>query len=120
MKKMYKFDFAKGEFEFDNGNIVVLDGEDALKIWIEKAIKTAYNKYKMYNGTSYGCNISDLIGGAYKNKFMQSELQREIRDALLMNNDIYSVENFDFRQENSKLLISFDVNSIYGTARTVI
>ena len=40
MKKTFDFDFRKSEFNMKNGNPVVLEGVDALKMWIQKCIRT--------------------------------------------------------------------------------
>ena len=50
MKKTFDFDFRNGEFNMKNGNPVVLEGVDALKMWIQKCIRTQLNRYSIYKG----------------------------------------------------------------------
>ena len=84
MKKTFDFDFKAGEFRMKNGNPVVLSGIDALKLWIQKCIRTQLNRYSIYMGKQYGANIEDLvIGKSYNFDFAESELRREIETALL-------------------------------------
>ena len=79
MKNTFDFDFKIGEFRMKNGNPVVLTGIDALKLCIEKTIRTQLNRCSIYKGRQYGANIEDLvIGKSYGVDFAESELQREI------------------------------------------
>lgn len=115
MKKTFKFDFQKGEFVIHNKNPVELQGIEALKMWIEKIIKTQLNHYSIYKKTSYGANIEDLIiGKSYKIDFAESELKREIENALLQNEDIESINSFSVTKKGAVLLIEFTLISSYG------
>lgn len=42
-----------------DGKLVECDGIDAIKVWIEKILRTEKNRYKIYDGTDYGCQIED-------------------------------------------------------------
>ena len=52
MKNTFDFDFKIGEFRMKNGNPVVLTGIDALKLCIEKTIRTQLNRCSIYKGRS--------------------------------------------------------------------
>ncbi len=99
----------------DNGNPVTVTGIDALKVWIDKILHTQLDRYRIYNGTSYGANIEDLvIGKGYGAAFTTSELKREIETALLQNDDIYSVKNFEFSRDSEILTVTFTIETAYG------
>ena len=38
--KTYLFDFDKGDFVIRDGKLVECDGVDAIKVWIEKILRT--------------------------------------------------------------------------------
>ena len=79
--KSYLFDFDKGDFAVRDGKLVECDGIDAIKVWIEKILRTEKHRYKIYDGTDYGCQIEDLIiGNTYSFEFTDSELKREIEE----------------------------------------
>ena len=40
MKKIFDFDFGNGEFVMKDGNPVILSGINALKLWIQKCMRT--------------------------------------------------------------------------------
>jgi lantibiotic modifying enzyme len=110
---MLDFNFNTNEFNFVFGDIKQLTGDEALKKWIEKALKTEKNRFKIYENEEFGIVLEDLIiGNAYEQGFAQSEIKREIEEALLKNNLIDSVENFEFEFYDSLLMIKFTVNKV--------
>lgn len=120
MKNTFDFDFKNGEFRMKNGNPVVLTGIDALKLWIEKTIRTQLNRYSIYKNRKYGANIEDLvIGKTYGMDFAESELHREIETALLQNEDIYSMDSFSAVNRGSELNLSFTLATSYGAIAEV-
>ena len=120
MKKTFDFDFHAGEFRMKNGNPVVLTGIDALKLWIQKCIRTQLNRHSIYKGKQYGANIEDLvIGKSYNFDFAESELRREIETALLQNEDIQSMSSFSVKRAGSTLDISLTLITVYGKVSEV-
>lgn len=120
MKNSFAFDFKVGEFIMKNGSPVILTGVDALKLWIEKCIRTQLNRYSIYKGRPYGANIEDLvIGKSYKFDFAESELQRELETALLQNEDIQSMSEFSVEKRSSMLNVSFTLVTVYGKIKEV-
>lgn len=117
MKPTLKFDFKKNDFVIgDNGKPVILEGMDALKMWIEKRLRTmSMGNYKMYRNTSYDGNIDDLvIGKTYDVQFTESELKREITEALTAHDDITSVNSFSFERVKDNLTVNISLTTIYG------
>lgn len=118
MKNTFDFDFKAGEFRLKNRNPVTLTGVDALKMWVEKCIRTQLGRYSIYKGTHYGANIEDLvIGHSYRLDFAESELQREIEEALLQNEDIERIESFAVEKQGTALNVSFTLVTVYGEVR---
>ena len=115
MKNTYNFDFKQGEFVMYGGGVVVLVGIDALRLWIDKTIRTQFGRYSIYNGKNYGANIEDLIiGKSYGFDFVESELKREIETALLRHEDILSVNKFSVMKKGTVLDVSFTLKTVYG------
>lgn len=103
-----------------NGNPVVLTGIDALKLWIQKCIRTQLNRYSIYKDRQYGANVEDLVfGKSYNFDFAESELRREIETALLQNEDIQSMSSFSVKRAGSTLDISFILITVYGKVSEV-
>ena len=75
MKDTFLYDFKTCDFVMEDGDPVTASGVDALKVWIEKILRTQLNRYEIYTDTGYGANIEDLvIGKGYSTAFVQSEL----------------------------------------------
>ena len=117
---MLDFDFAANEFNVEFGEVKQLTGDEALKKWIEKALRTEKNRFKIYDNEEYGIVLEDLlIGNIYDAGFVQSEAKREIEEALLKNSLIDSVDNFSFSFVNDALTISFTVNKFISQEVTL-
>ena len=73
MKKTFDFDFGNGEFVMKDGNPIILSGINALKLWIQKCIRTQLYRYSIYKDKQYGANIEDLVmGKSYNFDFAES------------------------------------------------
>ncbi|MDD2217946.1 MAG: DUF2634 domain-containing protein [Eubacteriales bacterium] len=115
--KSFSFDFGKGDFATVDGRLIQASGIDALKVWIEKVIKTEKYKFKIYNTgdtEQYGITLIDFVTKGYPQAFVEIELKREIEEALLRNPEIVSVENFGFSRDKRTLDCSFAASTIYG------
>ncbi|MCR4719706.1 MAG: DUF2634 domain-containing protein [Firmicutes bacterium] len=108
--KSYLFDFDIGDFVIRDGKLIECDGLEAIKVWIEKILRTEKGRYKIYDETIYGARLEDLIvGNNYSVEFIESELKREIEDALLQNPKISSVTNMKITREVNSLTVELEV-----------
>ena len=110
MGKSYSFNFSKGDFEMQDGQPVISDEETSIKVWIEKILRTEKNRYKIYDGTPYGCQLEDLIiGNNYPASFVESELQREVSEAILQHPKISSIADFQINRLINSAEVTFSV-----------
>lgn len=112
--KTFLYDFKKGDFVIKDGRFVEVDGIEAIKVWIEKILRTEKFKFKIYkeneNADEYGTTIKKLIQGRKVPQFfLQSELKREIEEALKKHSEIDRIENFRTEQNQVTLRIYFTV-----------
>ncbi len=122
-KKSFLFDFEMGEFSTADGKIQVVEGSEALKVWIQKILNTEKFKFKIYDTgdeEQYGISILDFLNNDYPQVFLYAEIQREITEALLKNPEIVDINNFNFAKDKRTLNVNFDVISIYGTTEQVV
>ena len=118
--KTYLFDFETGEFVIRDGKMVECDGVDAIKVWIEKIIRTEKNRFSIYDGTEYGCHIEDLvIGNNYTAEFVEAELKREIEDSLLQNPMIQRVSGFKIIRNINAITVTLEVY-MYGAGTNTV
>lgn len=114
--KTYAWDYNAGDFVKQDGKLIPLIGIDYVKAWCQKALRTVKGSL-IYAGTNYGSGHHSLIGKNFNPAFSQAEYERFIREALIQNDAITRVDNFAFSQTGARLIISFDLYSIYGTTR---
>ena len=108
--KPYLFDFENGDFVVRDGKLIECDGIDAIKVWIEKILRTEKGRYPIYDNTEYGCHLEDLIiGNSYTAEFIEAELKREIEDALKQNSRITSVTNFKISRNKNAITVTLEV-----------
>lgn len=91
-----------------NGTV---DGYAAVKQAAEIILNTDRFRWQIYTPMS-GVEYDGLIG--LDVGYVAAELQRRIRDALVMDDRIRGIYNFTFTQNEDKLDVHFTVNTVYG------
>jgi phage baseplate assembly protein W len=104
----YEIDFETGQF---TGKIV--EGLEAIKVWIYLALNTARYRYLIYSW-DYGSEIEDLIGQSFTEEYIEVEAKRIVEECLLINENIISISDFSTVIIDDKLTINFTANTILG------
>ena len=112
--KSFLFNFGKGDFVLLDGKMQVAEDIAALKVWIEKILRTKRDEYKIYEGTPYGSRLDDLLIGTYPTAFIDSELRREVEEALTQHPQIVTISEFEVDRSSSNCVISFVVTLASG------
>ena len=90
-----------------------IDGLDALKQAVYKILNTERYDYLIYSW-NYGVEIKDLIGEHMS--FVIPELERVIKEALMQDDRIEDVTDFEFETNKNDVIVKFKVISIEGVA----
>ena len=112
--KELAFDFHTGQLKMQGGQYYYVEKNEALKIWIYKALNASRFTYLAYS-TNYGNEINTLVGRYLAKQLLFSELKRLIEEALLCNPYITSLTNFEVERKGSEVYCTFEVNTIYGS-----
>jgi hypothetical protein len=89
-----------------------IDGRDAVEQAVYKILNTERGENEIYRG-QYGVEIDDLLGMPIP--YVIPEVDRRIKEALLMDDRIEAVGDFKFDiPKRGVLHVSFLVTSIYG------
>ena len=104
----YGIDFVTGQL---TGKIV--EGIEALKVWIWFALQTPRYRYPVYTW-DYGNEFEDLIGQGYSEEYIEAEAQAMTEDCLLVNEHIEGIADFSAVIENSRLIVSFTADTAFG------
>lgn len=105
--KTYRLDFEKGRI----GGFI--DEEQAIRQFIRKALMTARFRFLIYDD-QYGNELEDLIGSDVTDEFLQSEIPRVITDALIYDDRIEDVRDFEIERKKGDLYVTFLVETVDG------
>ena len=114
--KEYAWDFDNNCFLYDgNGNMILLEGNEAIKVWIIKALKTDRFSYLAYTWR-YGFEGKAFIGKVISVGERRSELRRGIVECLMVNSYIRSIDKIEFTETSNgrNLEINITLTTIYG------
>ena len=118
--KEYAIDFDTLEPSKNGARLVELTGNEALKVWIFKALKTKRNFYEIHSD-SYGNDLDIHIGTVYQESIKNALIISEIKDCLLVNPYILDCYNFklDYNSDDNHLKVSFNVLTVYGESEVL-
>lgn len=95
------------------GKPYLIEKDEALKVWIYKALKTRRFVWPAYTHT-YGSELENVIGISSEQDIINSELKRYITEALMVNPYIQELSNFSFSHLSDSVTIGFTVTTVYG------
>lgn len=100
----------------DTGRVLgFCDGLEAMRQAVYKILQTERYEYVIYSW-SYGVEFADLFGKPIP--FVYSEIKRRVSEALLRDDRITNVDNFQFSQGRGKVHATFDVTTAQGVIQT--
>lgn len=88
------------------------DGLEAVQQAVYKILNTERYTYPIYSW-NYGVELADLFGQLIP--WVYPELERRITEALVWDDRINSVTDFEFENMKNEVHASFTVNTIYGS-----
>lgn len=98
--------------DFDRGRVVgMVDGLEAVKQAVFLILQTERYRHLIFS-SDYGSELEGLIGR--DPLFVQSELKRRIREALMQDDRIEDVTNFNIQFDGDNALVRFTVISTFG------
>lgn len=106
-------DFKTGIPIVENKGFKIVEGVEALKVWVYKAIKIDRFQYQIYSW-NYGSEVSYLMGMGYTPSLISSELKRYIEEAILINPLIKDIEVSEMNFSEGVLEATVKVNTVFG------
>ena len=113
------WDFKRDIPILENGDFKIVEGNEAIKAWVYKALLVPRYNYSIYSW-NYGSELMDLIGKAYTPQLTKSEAKRYIEEALKINPYILDVNVVDTDFKDSVLSANVKITTIYGESEVVI
>ena len=119
----YAWDFEHDRFRYDaNGNHIIVTETEAVKVWVYKCLKCErflYNAYRhgIYNDRcNYGVWLEKYIGKNPNNEKTASAVRKEIREGILANPYIVSIDYLEIASlKGDTLILNMGLTSVYGS-----
>lgn len=111
--KELAYDFENNCLYRRGGRPYLVEKDEALQIWIYKALKTRRFVWQAYTHT-YGSEVEDVIGISNDPDIIDSEIKRYITEALMVNPYLQELSDFQFKHERDVVIVEFLVTSVYG------
>lgn len=114
LAREWAWDFNKNEFKLKNGQMFIVEKNEAIKIWIYKILKTERFKYLIYNH-DYGNDLKAFIGYTGSQDYIKSEVKRVVKESILATLSDYIEKLYDFKIDilDDLVCIYFKVSTIY-------
>ncbi|MDI9412778.1 MAG: DUF2634 domain-containing protein [Bacillota bacterium] len=111
----WAWDFEKLDFKSRDGKMYLVEGAEAVKIWLWKLFHTPRYRYPIYSW-DYGHELENLIGQGYTQGFLKSEAEKYVKEAVEYNLGGYVLEvrNFKLSFDEGTLTIEFTAITPYG------
>ena len=107
------WDFVNDKAIFVDGSPKIVYGNEGIKVWIYKAIKTNRYEFEIYTW-NYGSEIESLLGKGFQIGFIKSETKRYIEEALIVNPYITKIIIINVEFDTDILTAEIDLDTIYG------
>ena len=108
------------KLDFENGKIgSYIDGLEAIEQFVIKAIKTARSRFYIYSD-DYGCELEDLLGANVTDAFLNAEIPRMVKEALIYDDRIEDVTDIQYERDGDKLYLSLRVVTTLGELETEV
>lgn len=111
--KEIAWDFKNNQPVIENGEFKIVEGNEAIKVWIYLSLLTPNKQYPIYSW-DYGSEVKELIGKNYTKALTEVEAQRLIEECLLINPYITDIQVTDTSFKDSILTCNIKVTTIYG------
>ncbi|MBQ0079699.1 MAG: DUF2634 domain-containing protein [Eubacterium sp.] len=106
--KEYDIDFSTGQLTGET-----VEGLGALKVWIWHCVHSERFRYAIYSW-QFGTEFEQYIGTTVSDEYLQSDCQAEIEEALMVNDYIIGIDDFEANLTNDTLHIKFTVETTLG------
>ena len=111
--KEVAWDFKTNRPIIQHKEFLIVEGVEALKVWVYKAIKTNRFEFEIYTW-DYGSEITELIGKGFTSSLIISEVERYVKEALLINEYIVAINSIKVSITDDILFIELALETIYG------
>lgn len=112
----FNFDFEMKRFDIKDGSPVLIQELEATKQWIQKFLSTDLGTLEIYQGYKFGTSYKKMLGSKnINNGYIESEIEREIREGFLLCPSIKKIISYDSEKQGTKFCLRIVV-ALYNGA----
>lgn len=108
----YAYDITTNQFLLQDGKQYFVYKNEAIKIWLFKAISTIRNKFKAYS-SQFGSDLYKLISETISTEQKKMEVKRYITEMVMVNPYIKSINKINLIITDDRLVAEVDITTIY-------
>lgn len=112
LAKEVAIDFNTGETIIENGDFVIVTGNEAIKVWCYYALKIAKGKFLAFTN-NYGNRIEEQLIGKQYDTDVYNKAKRIVEECLLVNPYIKKVNNLDVSHNDDDISLEIEITTIY-------
>ena len=107
-------DFETGNPIIENNDFVIVEKDEAIKVWCYYALKINKDRFIIYS-PNYGSTLEEMIGNNYVDDD-KYELEKKVNDCLLISPYIKSIDKVEveFDSETGELTGEIYITTIYS------
>ena len=109
--KEIAIDFSTGNPIIKNNDYVIVEKNEAIKVWCYYALKIAKGRFLAFTN-NYGSELEEKIIGKQYNSDTQKQVKRIVEDCLLVNKYIKSIDNVAVSFDD-KINIEIELTTVY-------
>ncbi|KYG90345.1 hypothetical protein A0U40_18450 [[Bacillus] sp. KCTC 13219] len=110
----YAFDYGERKTVVTgSGKTVRSDAREAYIFWAVKCVATERGAHEAYS-EDFGAALIEIMRLDLPRPLAESEIEREIKEALMVDNRTVNAFNFRFDWETDSCYISFEIEHVYG------
>ena len=112
--KDFAIDFTTGDPIIENEDLVIVEKDEAIKVWCYYALKINKDRFIIYS-PNYGSTLEEMIGNNYVDND-KYKLEKKVSDCLLVSPYIKSVDKVEaeFNSETGELTGEIYITTIYS------
>ena len=115
--KEIAIDFSTGNPIIKNNDYVIVEKNEAIKVWCYYALKIAKGRFLAFTN-NYGSELEEKIIGKQYNSDTYNKIKRIVEDCLLVNKYIKSIDNVAVSFDD-KINIEIELTTVYQKGVTV-
>ncbi len=106
------WDYETNKPMYENGDFKIVEGIEALKSWVFRALKTPRYQHEIYSW-NHGSDLDELVGKPF-NALYRAEAERIVKEALEANPYINQVVVEEIKLIDRRLIMKCSIDTIYG------